>query len=232
MNQPTVFDRKRQLPRPQGRAAWNASFEPVLAELRTKLRARLPEHLAGLAGAEWDAAASELRLNWLGAPYRVTWPALSAYAGNTEPGDEACPANVQGLFLYYLAMADGTPLAGQWISFRELPEGSFYNLAFQSYTGAVLARAFGDDTTALARAAQSAGGSAVAVSDCGHAFQVLPRVLLSVVYWRGDEEFPAQAQVLFDRAAAHYLPIDGLALLGSYVVQRLLKLAGAAKAER
>lgn len=230
MNQPTVFDRNRQLHRPQGRAGWNASFEPVLAELRTKLQARLPEQLARLAGAEWDAAAGELRLSWLRTHYRITWPALIAYAGGTGPGSEACPGSVQGLFLYYLAMADGALPAGEWITFRELPEGSFYHLAFQSYTGAALVRAFGDDMAALAQAAESAGGSAMAVSDCGYAFQVLPRVRLAVVYWRGDEEFPAEAQVLFDRAAAHYLPIDGLALLGSHLVQRLLPPGGAASA--
>jgi hypothetical protein len=30
--------------------------------------------------------------------------------------------------------------------------------------------------------------------------------------------------VLFDRNAAHYLPIDGLAMLGSQLVQRLMQL--------
>lgn len=223
MNQRTVFDRNSQLSKPQGRAAWNASFEPVLAELRTTLRVRLPLQLARLAGVEWAGKASELRLSWLGTGYHITWPGLIAFAdGASEP----CPGSIQGLFLYYLSLADGSPPANEWITFRELPDGVFYHQAFEGYTGEVLVRTIGDDMAALARAAELAGGVSIDVGDCSYAFQVLPRITLAVIYWRGDEEFPAKAQVLFDRTASHYLPIDGLAMLGSHLVQRLLKLAG------
>jgi hypothetical protein len=222
MNQPTVFDRNTRLSRPAGRAGWNASFEPVLADLRRALLARQPEHLALLAGAEWDPAASELRLSWLGTEYCITWPELAVFARGAQ---EPCPASVQGLFLYHLSLADGSPPAGTWVSFRELPDGWLYHQAFQGYTGALLVRTLGDDMAALVRAAELAGGTVMEAGDCGYAFQVLPRVRLAVVYWRGDEEFPAETTVLFDAAAAHYLPIDGLAFLGSHLVQHLLRLA-------
>ena len=56
-------------------------------------------------------------------------------------------------------------------------------------------------------------------------FTILPRVHLAVVYWEGDEEFPAQARVLFEDTAAHYMTTDGLAVLGSQLVGRLLSQA-------
>lgn len=222
MSRPTVFERNSRLVKPSGRAGWNASFEPVLADLRRTLLNRQPEQLSLLAGAEWDPAASELRLSWLGTEYRITWPALVVFAG---AAGEPCPASVQGLFLYHLSLADGSPLAGTWVSFRDLPDGWLYHQAFQGYTGALLVRTLGDDTAALARAAEAAGGSLIDIGDCSYAFQVLPRVRLAIVYWRGDEEFPAESKVLFDAAAAHYLPIDGLAFVGSHLVQHLLQLA-------
>jgi hypothetical protein len=219
MSQPTVFERDPRLARLRGRAGWNASFEPVLAGLRSTLLARPPQQLALLAGADWDPAARVLRLIWLGTEHRITWPQLMVFPGGGEP----CPASIQGLFLYYLSLADGSPPADTWVSFRELPDGWLYHQAFQGYTGAVLGRTLGDDMAALARAAELAGGTAIAAGDCSYAFQVLPRVRLAVVYWRGDEEFPADAQVLFDGACSHYLPIDGLAFVGGHLVQRLLE---------
>ena len=103
----------------QGRAAWNESFAPVLSELRDVLGKRTPERIAILSGVEWHAGTSEFRFHWLQTPYRIAWPALVAF-----PADDStpCPANTQGLFLYYLATADGTPPAQRWIAFRELPE--------------------------------------------------------------------------------------------------------------
>ncbi len=186
------------------------------------LLARQPQQLALLAGADWDPEASVLRLIWLGTDYRITWPELTVFPGG---GGEPCPASIQGLFLYYLSLADGSPPAGTWIAFRELPNGWLYHQAFQGYTGAVLVRSLGDDMAAFARVAELAGGTVIEVGDCGYAFQVLPRIRLAVVYWRGDEEFPADAQVLFDEACSHYLPIDGLAFVGSHLVQHLLQLA-------
>jgi hypothetical protein len=50
-------------------------------------------------------------------------------------------------------------------------------------------------------------------------------VHLALVYWQGDEEFPSQAQVLFEDTAANYMPTDGLAVLGSQLVDRVLKAA-------
>lgn len=221
MSQPTVFERNQALTKPRGRAAWDESFTPVLAELRETLQGRQPARLAVLSGAEWDAERNELRLAWLGRRYRITWPELVAYA---QDAAAPSPASVQGLFLYYLAHADGAPLAGQWLSFRELPDGWLYHQAFQGYTGHVLVQQLGNDVDSLAAAAQALGGEAIAVSDCGYAFQTLPAVRLAVVYWQGDDEFPAQAQVLFDAAASHYLPVDGLALLGSDLVRQLLRI--------
>jgi hypothetical protein len=202
------------------RAAWNASFEPVLAGLRRMLLARRPQELARLAGVNWDAAVSEFEVTWLLTDYRITWPDLVVHTG---AGSHVCPASVQGLFLYYLSLADGTPPADSWLSFRELPDGWLYHLAFHSYTGAVLVRTLAGDTAALARGAARVGGRAIVVGDCSYEFQVLPKVKLAIVYWRGDEEFPPDAQVLFDAAASHYLPVDGLAYVAGNLVQQVVK---------
>ena len=35
------------------------------------------------------------------------------------------------MFLYYLQTADGSPLKGKWVAFRDLPGGMFYHQAYQ-----------------------------------------------------------------------------------------------------
>ena len=128
----------------------------------------------------------------------------------------------QALLLYYFNIADGVPLARRWISFSELPDGKFYNQAFQGYTGRYLARTFHNDQQAFETAAKALGGEAYSLGDASFGFRVLPCVPLMVVYWRGDEEFPSSVQILFDAAAGHYLPTDGYAILGSILTRRLV----------
>ncbi len=67
----------------------------------------------------------------------------------------------------------------------------------------------------------------LAIGDAGYVFQVLPRLKLAVIMWAGDDEFPAQAQVLFQESAPHYLMTDGLAIVGSLLIGQIVKAAKA-----
>jgi hypothetical protein len=132
------------------------------------------------------------------------------------------------LLLYYFHTADGAPLARQWVSFSELPDGRFYNHAYQGYSGGELARTFGHDLQAFQTAALSQGGEALPPGIHGMAgadayrFWALPRVPLLAVAWPGDEDFASTYQILFDAAASHYLPTDVCALLGGTLARRLI----------
>ena len=60
------------------------------------------------------------------------------------------------------------------------------------------------------------------LGDAGFAFRVLPRVVIVAVYWLGDEDFSSRASILFDANVHHYMVTDGLAILGSQLVGRIL----------
>ena len=128
----------------------------------------------------------------------------------------------QALLLTYLLTADGAPTAGRWMSFRELPDGGFYHQAFQGYTGDRLVKKWQLDLEGFATACRSLGGSPVDLGSAGFSLEVLPQVKLAVVYWLGDEDFPSKASMLFDANAHFYMVIDGLAILGSRLVDRIL----------
>lgn len=135
----------------------------------------------------------------------------------------------QALIIAYLVTAKGIARAGKWIAFRELPNGLFYHQAFDGYTSNPLVRVVGDNLELFKRGAKAAGGYRLTgFGDEAFEFQVLPRVWLAVAYWLGDEEdgFPPRAKVLFDRATSSYLITDGLAILGSQLVRRIMREAG------
>jgi hypothetical protein len=134
-----------------------------------------------------------------------------------------CDPGTQALLAYHLRTTDGSTEEGRWISFSELPDGAFYFRAFQGYTGDLLARAFGGDLEALARAAEKLGGRRGAEGDLAFSFRALPRVPLHIVCWRGDEEFPPGAKFLFDSSAGRHLPTDVCAILGGTLTRRLIR---------
>jgi len=191
-------------------------------ELRAALRQRdnLQVQAANCSATyQADGMKVKIHLSFFGRPVVVTFPdlvACDAQAGTPLPDV------LQALLLYYLTTADGTPLEGRWIAFADLPDGRFYSQAFQGYTGHELVRCFGNDIEAFTLAAKELGGVSIAYGDAGFVFYALPRVILAVVAWRGDEDFSPNYQILFDASANHYLPTDVCAVLGSMLTRKLL----------
>ena len=198
---------------------WFDRLAPVVEQARTTLRALTPGKLKLRSGCEQDEG-DNFRLSFFWEEYVVSAEDFTVQRADT--GEQ--PASfTQSLILTYLATADGTTPSSRWVGFRDLPDGMFYVQAFEGYSGGRLVRELQGGVTALRRAAEALGGEPLEIGDAGYAFSILPRVHLALVYWEGDEEFPSQARVLFEDTAAHYMSTDGLAILGSQLVGRILK---------
>ena len=197
-----------------------------LAERASELYASLhnadPHLLAARTGATYSDDERAFHLPLWGKELLVPFPTFVARdAASGRPVDGFNRA----LLAYYFSTADGTPPAGRWISFSELPDGMFYTRAFQGYTGRELIRRFGNDVTAFSHAAEKCGGRSIDLGDAAYDFHVLPNVFLAAVAWQGDADFPPSYRLLFDAAIDHYLTTDVCAVLGSELTRRLLQEA-------
>ena len=193
--------------------------EKMIAQVegqRAVLRDRDPHALAARCGAEF--ANGVFRIPFYGEMYVITFPNLEV---RVEKTNKVCGLNRSAMFFYYLQTADGSPQVGKWIAFRDLPGGMFYHKAYQGYSGDRLAKAIDNHIGVFERAAKNLGGMKLDIADASFAFDALPRVRVAAMYYEGDEDFPATANVLFDESASHYLPTDALAGVGSALVDRL-----------
>jgi hypothetical protein len=201
---------------------WIDRLAPVVSEAKRILQDRQPSKLMMLTGCERDPDGN-YRLSFFWQPYTIS--AENFTVERTKDG-KAPSSFIQSLILTYMVTADGTTPSRRWIGFRELPDGMFYAQAFRGYTGIRLVRQLADGMESFQRAAERMRSKPVEdIGDAGYAFDLLPRVRAAVVYWQGDEDFPSQARVLFEDTAAHYMPTDGLAIMGSHLVGSILRAA-------
>jgi len=204
------------------------SPQPGLAlrvdELRAALRLVPANLLAERTGATFhvlDPGRGEFSLSLFDSLLAVSFPELVAF----EKRDHPFPPYIQALVIYYFHTADGAPLAGEWISFADLPDGRIYDPAFQGYSGNEVVKAFGLDVERFRRACEQAGGRPENLGDAAYSFQALPRLPLLVNFWCGDEDFPSTCKILFDRSIGHYLPTDVAAILGGMLARKLIRSA-------
>jgi hypothetical protein len=208
--------------RPIGLEKWYDRLAPLVDSGRERLREIEPSALAWRSGCARDADGT-LRLTFFWHDYLVRLPDLDIRRAKTG---EPPSSFVQSLILTYLASADGTMPSGRWIAYHDLPGGMFYAQAFRGYAEIRLVRDLGaQGLEAFCRGAERLGAKAIEIGSAGYAFQILPRVHLAAVYWLGDEELSAQASILFEDTATHYMPTDGLAILGSHLASAIVKAA-------
>ena len=199
--------------------AWEESMSRQLDVMRSEVQAKHPERLVVNCGG--TLVDQKIRLSYWGEIVEIACADLKAHklADGTE-----CSIYDTGVLLYYLREADGTPMAEHWIGYRELPGGNFYSQAFQGYSGDRLARVYGNEPENYKKGAQALEGiSLTGLPGVAYAFLPLPRIRLASMLHPGDDEFAARGSVLFDAAASHYMTTDGLALLGSGLVGRLIQ---------
>ena len=202
----------------------NKDQEPIerrAYQLREELLDRDLNQLAELTGTSLRQSEQGDFFDFLYWDKPVSLSGTDFLARDVESG-ELLPPIHQAMILYYFHASKGSPPSGKWISFSELKDGQFYNAAFQGYTAGKLAQYFESDYEKFEERNQILCPQKVDFGDGAFRYQILPRIALLLVYWKGDDEFPGSYKVLFEDIADYHLPTDGCAILGSMLVGKLM----------
>jgi hypothetical protein len=139
--------------------------------------------------------------------------------------DEEVPLWSKILILHYLNLAQGNPLTGKWINFRQVSGGENYYPAFIKRSQKPLLGFFDNRLELLEKATQTLGAKKAQMGDLGVIIPTFPRVPLAMVFWSGDEEFQSEANILFDSTISSYLSTEDIAVLSQQTVFTLIKWA-------
>ena len=199
-------------------------YKTAIALAVAELKHLNPKRLENRTGAQHfvEEAQEGLIVPYFGQARHITWPEVGVTPGNGQ-GEISLPEQI--LILHYLLNASGEPLTGRTIDFRQVPEGSFYWSAFVSRAKKPLLETFGHDLDLYVKVAAGLGGEPLPLGDAAARFMAFPRVPITHVLWRGDEEFPPEATILFDETIPQYFPTEDIAALSGASVYRLMGAA-------
>ena len=148
-----------------------------------------------------------------------------ADAGSGED-EEAVDQGLCFIAVHYLLNARDMPASGDLVAARELKGGKlFFSAGAHSPDFSSVEEAFTASPQGVERAAEALGGRGVNHGDSAVEIQALPRLPISFIFWRGDDEFPADVSMLFDRTADRQLPLDVILALGQETMRRLVERA-------
>jgi hypothetical protein len=123
--------------------------------------------------------------------------------------------------IYYLLLPESIPHQGEWISEKDLPGGPTFFRGPHLLPTELISSRFANDLQGFSTCCQQLGGKPLALADAAFSFRITDDIPLAVLYWTGDEDFPAEAKILYDRGIINKLPLDIVFALAVEICSRL-----------
>ena len=173
------------------------------------------------SGTQYLPDQKAVIVEFVNQPYQISLPGGEVTVAGREP-----PVAEKILVLHYFLQAKDTPLTNDLISFKELPEGSGYYPTFYARAIKPLVKQLGREPRRLAEVAAILGGRPASYGDVSVTIDGFRKVPVTLVLWRGDDEFPPEGNILLDSSISHYLPTEDIIFLCQTVTWRLVKASG------
>lgn len=138
-----------------------------------------------------------------------------------KPVDIMPKLNIYTLFWYTKEYAVQT---GKWVPFQELRGASPFEKAFRNGILKPLAVTFTGQETALAKAVGALRGKQE--SPTGFLLPAFSCMPVKLNFWDADEEFPAQANLLFDSSAVDFIHVESIVTIATEALYQLADAAG------
>jgi hypothetical protein len=165
-----------------------------------------------------------IQLNYLNNQYLISLPDVTISQARNQSTVEI---RDKILILHYLLTSSGKALSGDLISFKELGEGLAYYPTFAQRSIRPLITYFGSHPEKMLSSAAAIGGVKSSFGNFSVTIPAFDKVPITLVIWQGDEEFPPDANILFDRLTLDYLPMEDSIVLCQTIVWKMIKYSQA-----
>jgi len=127
------------------------------------------------------------------------------------------------LILHYLkSVKKGLSLLkGEWISFREIPGGEGYYPAFRKRVIDTVLRKYKESPEALLDLVESFGARKAGLADISVIIEVFYGVPVLINFWKGDEDFGPDANVLFDKSIKDIFCAEDIVVMSELVAHSI-----------
>jgi hypothetical protein len=197
--------------------AGDKRYVDAIAKAWEDLKSRDPAQLAANSGGELSGRNLMIKILQREAVLNLDSGDIRWSDGTEMKGD------FKVILLHYLQNTKGR-LEGKLVSYREIEGGNLYYSVFQGRAIIPLVKTFGDAPEKLLENASKLNGKPVKRGDASVDFLFFPYLLVNATLWKGDDEVPSSANVLFDAAVVGVLPAEDVAHLSGDLVQLIIRV--------
>lgn len=123
--------------------------------------------------------------------------------------------------IYYVLRFRSTRPSNEWISEKDIPGGSTFFRGPHAIPTELISNRYGNDIEAFKVRCNQLSGTSLKMADAAFEFSITDRLPVAVLYWHGDDDFPPEAKILYDKTIAADLPPDIVFSLAVEICRRI-----------
>ncbi|MCI8504852.1 MAG: DUF3786 domain-containing protein [Lachnospiraceae bacterium] len=159
----------------------------------------------------WDEKT--IRLSYFGIPHEI----------DRETGRITCVGNpeyelifdeIMAIYNFLYYAKEGAKNAGEWIPLRDVKDAGVFEGAFEKQVLIPFAGHFAGRAEAFKAAGERLGFLPLSYGDGAFQVPAFFCIPLRVIFWEGDEEFPAKVNLLFDKNITSFIHPESVVMLG------------------
>lgn len=170
------------------------------------LAGKKPEDVCRRAGCHYDDEKKCYSLSVLGRKY-VVFPHDFRVECIDAP-DQAVGEYLSLFIIHYLLTSRSVEFDGEWISEKDIPGGEGFFRGPHLFPTHVITEKYGNDVYMFKTVCKKMGGLPIEMADAAFSFEVAPRIRIALLFWEGDEDFPPEVKMLFDKTVGEHLALD------------------------
>ncbi len=149
----------------------------------------------------------------------ISYPDLKIFYSNNKDAE----LWLKILLLRYLARVDNFITTGELITFKQIPGGLAYYPNFQKRSIIPILKTFNGNFELFISAAERIGGIRSDYSNYSVSFQMFPGIVISFNIWEGDEDVPADGNVIFDSSITDYFSSEDVVVVCNMIAVMVIK---------
>ena len=144
----------------------------------------------------------------------------------TENGKSPGFDTVMNIYNTFYYSAAHPVASGNLVAFRQVKKVYPFEAAYRRTIISRLQELFAGKTEELRKACEALGGTLLPQGDVGYVLPVFPFLNIAVLFWDKDEEFEAQANMLFDSEITEFMHEENVVCVAADAVYYLTLAAG------
>jgi hypothetical protein len=190
----------------------------------------VPEQIAQRCNIKYNSDTKQFAIKLVGTAYNISFPDFIISENNDLLKNDSIELKAMEriLLLRFLCESKYSDGTGKQLSYAQVPWGNVYLRNFNGRCILRAAKTFGKRTEGFTKAMESCRTlNAVnikqknATCSAAYRFEFINNLYMSIILWEGDDEFPPQAQFLFDDNFVNAFSAEDIVVATEVAISRL-----------